>query len=283
MEAKYGCERVDRMYRAMKKDVIRHETVCWEMATKLESQHQVFVQLAENVNALKSASVLTDMHLEAYTPIQTALIAYDVCKGMTHSEAAIKNLNDHFALKVFKSLEKNALKACDLNANSRDSLLWRKLQYKVPENIKKTIEESTEDIGGEDEDTPWINCLRNVNLRNIHLFQERSKGKRPLKNKDSGMSAIESIARLFDSDGSKKSYITGNLNTIDKDLLGIPLQSMFKQLEERGKATLMAPIDMNGIAQYQQDQLSAINECIKLEKVDKSNFLYIQKVNEQQA
>jgi hypothetical protein len=43
MEAKYGCERIDRMYRAMKKDVCRHETLCYELADKFEKQHDVFL------------------------------------------------------------------------------------------------------------------------------------------------------------------------------------------------------------------------------------------------
>jgi len=42
-EAKFGCERIDRMYQAMKKDVVRHETMCFELAKKFESQHEVFV------------------------------------------------------------------------------------------------------------------------------------------------------------------------------------------------------------------------------------------------
>jgi hypothetical protein len=71
---------------------------------------------------------------------------------------------------VLKSLEKNALRACDLNTSSRVDLPWKKLQYKIPKEIITIIENSTEDIGGEDEDTPWVHVLRNVNMRNVHLF-----------------------------------------------------------------------------------------------------------------
>ena len=39
--AKFATERVDRMYQAMKADVIRHETLCYELATKFEAQHDV--------------------------------------------------------------------------------------------------------------------------------------------------------------------------------------------------------------------------------------------------
>ena len=121
------------------------------------------------------------MHLEAYVPIQSGLIAYEVCKGLAN-ETSIKKLNEHFAKKVIKSLEKNALKACDMNAASRADLVWRKLQYKIPDAIKKIIENADmDDLGGADEDTPWVHVLRNVNLKTVHLFQERSGGKKQLK------------------------------------------------------------------------------------------------------
>ena len=43
MEAKYGYERIDRTYQAMKEDVVRHETLCFELARKFEQQHDVFL------------------------------------------------------------------------------------------------------------------------------------------------------------------------------------------------------------------------------------------------
>ena len=86
----------------------------------------MFLQFSEHINAIKSAALVTDMHLEAYVPIQSGLIAYEVCKGLAN-ETSIKKLNEHFAKKVIKSLEKNALKACDMNAASRADLVWRKL------------------------------------------------------------------------------------------------------------------------------------------------------------
>lgn len=97
------------------------------------------------------------------------MIAYEVCKGLVNEKNKEK-FNEHFAKKVIKSLEKNALKACDLNSSSRNDLVWRKLDYKVPKEIKKILANLTDDIGGEFEDTPWINVLRNVNLNNVHLF-----------------------------------------------------------------------------------------------------------------
>jgi hypothetical protein len=110
------------------------------------------------------------MHLEAYVPVQAGLIAYEVCKGLA-TENSLKKLNDNFGKKVLKSLEKNALRACDMNQASRDGLHYRKLQYKIPDVIKKIMTDADmDDIGGEDEDTPWVNVLRNVNLKTVHLF-----------------------------------------------------------------------------------------------------------------
>ena len=162
------------------------------------------------------------MHLEAYVPIQSGLIAYEVCKGLVN-EQTNKKFTDHFAKKVIKSLEKNALKACDMNASSRLDLVWRKLQYKVPKEIKTIIENQTDDIGGEDEDTPWVNVLRNVNLNTVHLFQERSMGKKELKKKEKTISLVESIARQYSASGEEKSHITGKLNAVDKKTSRMPL------------------------------------------------------------
>ena len=67
------------------------------------------------------------MHLEAYVPIQSALIAYDVCRGLCSDSVSQSQFNEHFALKVVKRLEKLALRSCDLNADSYADLPTRKL------------------------------------------------------------------------------------------------------------------------------------------------------------
>lgn len=74
---------------------------------------------------MKTAALVTDMHLEAYVPVQSGLIAYEVCKGLV-TDQTNKKFTDHFAKKVIKSLERNALKTCDLNLTSRETLLWKK-------------------------------------------------------------------------------------------------------------------------------------------------------------
>jgi hypothetical protein len=42
-EAKYVSDRVERMYKAMKSDLGRHETLCYELANKFEAQHDVLL------------------------------------------------------------------------------------------------------------------------------------------------------------------------------------------------------------------------------------------------
>ncbi len=78
-------------------------------------------------------------------------------------------------------MEKNCLKVCDLNMGTTREVMYQKLSYRIPFSVQKVIQDSTEDIGGEDEDTPWIHILKNVSMRNIHLFQECQTGKKQLK------------------------------------------------------------------------------------------------------
>ena len=105
-------ERIDRMYQAMKGDVRRHETLCYELATKFEQQNELLLQFNENIEALKTNYLVTDLHLEAYLPVQTALIAYDVGRGSVH-KTKLEKFEKYFASKVIRPLEKNLLKVCD--------------------------------------------------------------------------------------------------------------------------------------------------------------------------
>jgi hypothetical protein len=69
MSVKFTTERNDRMYEAMKKDVIRHENLCFELATKFEAHYDTFHQIYENIESLKSHALTTDLHLEAFLPL----------------------------------------------------------------------------------------------------------------------------------------------------------------------------------------------------------------------
>jgi len=54
------------MYTAIKVDVQRHETLCYELATKFESQHLFLSEFAQNIESLKTYVLLNDLNVEAY-------------------------------------------------------------------------------------------------------------------------------------------------------------------------------------------------------------------------
>jgi hypothetical protein len=72
----------------MKEDLLRHETLTYELAKKFESQHHILLQFAENIEAVKSHALMTDLHLEAYLPVQMAALCYDICKGLVSKQNA---------------------------------------------------------------------------------------------------------------------------------------------------------------------------------------------------
>ena len=69
MQKAYQIDRIDRMYSVMKKEMMRHETLCFEIATKFEQQHSVILKLVDNIDALKTYSIVNDLHMEAYLPL----------------------------------------------------------------------------------------------------------------------------------------------------------------------------------------------------------------------
>jgi hypothetical protein len=50
------------MYDRMKKDVIRHETLCYELATKFEQHLTFMLKLTDNIEALKTSALINDLH-----------------------------------------------------------------------------------------------------------------------------------------------------------------------------------------------------------------------------
>jgi hypothetical protein len=68
-ETKFKVDRIDRMYERMKTDIGRHETLCFELATKFNEQHDVIIKLSETMESLKTYSIMNDLHLEAYLPL----------------------------------------------------------------------------------------------------------------------------------------------------------------------------------------------------------------------
>ena len=73
-------------------------------------------EYAEHVEALKMYALVTDLHFEAYLPLQTATIAYDVVKTIFDKDKDKKKelrFNKHFANEIISNLEKNCLEVCD--------------------------------------------------------------------------------------------------------------------------------------------------------------------------
>jgi len=66
--------------------------------------------------------------MEAYMPLHSAMIAYEVVKGAVDDDHKTK-LNEHFALKVIKPLEKNCLKVCDPQMHHQLEQPYRMLGY----------------------------------------------------------------------------------------------------------------------------------------------------------
>ena len=94
------------MYQCMKEDVLRHETLSYELAHKFESQHEILLQFAAHIEALKSHCLMTDLHLEGYLPLQVASLSYDICKGLVSKNNAEK-FKVYIATKVIQKLERN--------------------------------------------------------------------------------------------------------------------------------------------------------------------------------
>ena len=72
------CETIKHIFDNTKGDIRRHETLCYELGTKFESHHEMLMQIVDNIESLKNYTFLNDLHMEAYLPIQTATIAFEV-------------------------------------------------------------------------------------------------------------------------------------------------------------------------------------------------------------
>ena len=112
-ESNYTIQRVDRMYRRMKNDITRHETLCYELATKFEQHHNVMAELGQNIDSIKNYTLINDLHMEAYQPIQTATIAYEVSKALITSNKQDERFKKHFVKRVLKDLELNCVDVCN--------------------------------------------------------------------------------------------------------------------------------------------------------------------------
>lgn len=65
----YSVDRIERMQKNMKTDVHRHETLCYELAKRMEVHRSQLIDHSDNIENLKTYAIITDLHLEAYLPI----------------------------------------------------------------------------------------------------------------------------------------------------------------------------------------------------------------------
>ena len=156
---KYMVDRIDRMYERMKSDIGRHETLCFELATKFTEQHDTIIKLSETTESLKTYSIVNDLHLEAYLPLQMATIAFDVGKGLTSRKQA-EHYKKHFYSKVMKDLEKNCIMVCD-PAMDQSNSKFGKCSYKINSSTSEMV-------------------LDKITLANIHLYS-MPEGNKPQK------------------------------------------------------------------------------------------------------
>jgi methyl-accepting chemotaxis protein len=65
-EVSFTVDRANRMYQRIKEEMVRHETLCFELAEKFEAQHDLICQVCNNMDALKDYTIVNDLHMEAY-------------------------------------------------------------------------------------------------------------------------------------------------------------------------------------------------------------------------
>ena len=69
MELTTIVDSIKSQYEQINQDIMRHETMCYEIACKFEHQHDVIDTIVENIETLKSYALMNDLHMEAYQPL----------------------------------------------------------------------------------------------------------------------------------------------------------------------------------------------------------------------
>ena len=108
LETKLTVERTERMYVYIKEDFIRHEALFFEMARKSEQNTKTSLDFFDKIEALQKYTLMNDLHLEAFLPLQTASIAFEVGKGLA-SKDKMHRYEKHVAEKVIKTLDESCL------------------------------------------------------------------------------------------------------------------------------------------------------------------------------
>jgi hypothetical protein len=135
------------------------------LATKFETHHEIIANSVEGIEALKTYAIANDLHMEAYQPIQTATIAYEVAKGLIPSHKQEK-YRTNFIRKVVRGLEKNCVDVC--NPNSEKKSRYAKMDYNISSSLLK--------YGQDQNRGRWEKILEKVTFDNIHLHSDQVKG-----------------------------------------------------------------------------------------------------------
>jgi len=69
VEMKTMVDSIKSQYDLINQDLMRNETMCYEIACKFEHQHEVIDAVVENIETLKSYALMNDLHIEAYQPL----------------------------------------------------------------------------------------------------------------------------------------------------------------------------------------------------------------------
>ena len=101
-----------------------------------------------------------------------------------------------------------------------------------------------------------------------------------LKKKEGGISVVEAIGRLFSPEGPRKDMITGQLVAIDKNTMGLPLQTLFRNLDDKIRPTLQWPIDFGETNSFQDAEKSAVKDMLNLQKDGNVHFLNIDDIDD---
>jgi hypothetical protein len=165
--------------------------------------------------------LITDLHLEAFLPIQTATIAYDVAKGLVQKSKAGK-FEKHFMRKTIKNLEKNCLQVCDPQMENFKSV-YAKLNYHVPNDDAPPAKKGVKPTAVKE----YQKVLEKVTLGNIHILNKKKDESTSEQRKlAANMDVAEGLVRRKLS-LSKILLLTGEMDELTKDALNLPLGSAF--------------------------------------------------------
>ena len=124
-----------KKYESISDNLVRHEVIVTEVANKLDHHHEVLTDLGHNITELKKYAVMSDLHMEAYLPLQIANIAFDLGKCIV-KKSGMEKYCQQVMKKVISPLERNLLNLCDPGEYQYVSR-YKKMTYKLPEDLTR--------------------------------------------------------------------------------------------------------------------------------------------------